>query len=55
MVTELRQHVFPEFDRGLSPVIDSVFALEDVQQAHAKLEGGNHFGKTVLRVHGDVV
>ena len=32
----------------LRPVVDSVFRLEDVADAHRRLESGEHFGKVVL-------
>jgi zinc-binding alcohol dehydrogenase/oxidoreductase len=35
---------------GLRPVVDSVFPLEDVAQAHARIDSGDQFGKIVLRV-----
>jgi NADPH:quinone reductase-like Zn-dependent oxidoreductase len=30
--------------------MDSTFALEDVAQAHARMESGQHIGKIVLRL-----
>jgi NADPH:quinone reductase-like Zn-dependent oxidoreductase len=33
----------------LTPVIDSVFPLEEVRMAHQRLEAAEHFGKIVLR------
>ena len=35
---------------GARPVIDSVYALADVADAHRRVEGGEHFGKVVLRI-----
>lgn len=35
---------------AIKPVIDSTFALSDVQQAHARLESNQTFGKVVLRI-----
>lgn len=47
----LSEHVWPLLDAGrLGPVMDSEFALEDAAQAHARMEGGAHIGKIVLRV-----
>jgi putative PIG3 family NAD(P)H quinone oxidoreductase len=37
-------------DGRLKPVIDSVFALEDVAEAHARMEANENIGKIVLRV-----
>jgi NADPH2:quinone reductase len=32
------------------PLIDSTFSLDDVAEAHARMDGGSHVGKIVLRV-----
>ena len=41
----------PEFERGvLQPVIDSVFPLAEVQQAHTYMEENRNFGKIILKV-----
>lgn len=37
--------------RELWPVVDSVFPLGDVAQAHDRMERSDHFGKIVLDVH----
>ena len=43
--------VWPWIEKGLvKPVIDSVFPLADAAKAHARMEGGEHFGKIVLQV-----
>ena len=40
----------PEFQRGvLKPVIDSVFPLAEVQQAHTYMEENRNFGKIILK------
>ena len=40
-----------EFQRGvLQPVIDSVFPLAEVQQAHTYMEENRNFGKIILKV-----
>jgi NADPH:quinone reductase-like Zn-dependent oxidoreductase len=36
--------------RRAAPVIDSVFSLADARAAHERLEGGEQFGKVVLRI-----
>lgn len=47
----LEDKVVPLLAQGrCHPVIDSVFALEDVAAAHARMDGGEHIGKIVLRV-----
>ncbi|MCG8443293.1 MAG: NAD(P)H-quinone oxidoreductase [Caulobacterales bacterium] len=45
----VREHVWPLVADGrLAPVIDSVFALEDVADAHRRLDSGSHAGKVLL-------
>lgn len=36
--------------KKIKPIIDSVFNLKDVKQAHKKMESSNQFGKIVLRI-----
>ncbi len=48
---DLREHVWPLIEAGtVGPVIQSTHTLEEVCQAHAELERGEHFGKIVLAV-----
>lgn len=50
---EIHRHVWPFVERGkLRPLIDRVYPLEDVAQAHARMEAGEHIGKIVLKVGG---
>ena len=35
-------------DRAWHPVVDSVFPLGEIEAAHGRMEGVNHFGKIVL-------
>lgn len=37
--------------RELWPVVDSVFPIEDVAQAHGRMARSEHFGKIILDVH----
>jgi NADPH2:quinone reductase len=47
----LRAKVWPMLEAGkFAPVIDKVFALEDVAQAHALMESSAHIGKIMLTV-----
>lgn len=47
----LEEKVLPLLAEGrCKPVMDSTFALEDVAQAHARMESGQHIGKIVLRL-----
>jgi putative PIG3 family NAD(P)H quinone oxidoreductase len=49
MVRELRESVLPLLERGtIAPVIDSEFPLAAVEEAHARMESGEHMGKIVL-------
>lgn len=48
---ELHRQVWPLLECGrIKPIIDSVFALADAEQAHARLESGQHFGKIILEL-----
>jgi NADPH:quinone reductase-like Zn-dependent oxidoreductase len=48
---EIMRTVWPYVQGGrLKPVIDSVFSLEQVAEAHARMESGEHVGKIVLQV-----
>jgi len=48
---DLREKVWPVLDAGrCSPVIDSVFPLTQVADAHRRMESGAHIGKIVLRI-----
>jgi len=47
----LRERVWPALSAGrCGPVIEAVFDLGDVAQAHALMESSRHIGKIVLRV-----
>jgi NADPH:quinone reductase-like Zn-dependent oxidoreductase len=48
---EIAKTVWPYAEGGrLKPVIDSVFPLAQADQAHARMESGEHVGKIVLEV-----
>ncbi|MGY2177291.1 NAD(P)H-quinone oxidoreductase [Pseudomonas azotoformans] len=48
---QLREHVWPVLSGGRClPMIDQVFDYTQADQAHARMEGGDHIGKIVLRV-----
>lgn len=48
---QLREHVWPVLSAGRClPMIDQVFDYTQADQAHARMEGGEHIGKIVLRV-----
>lgn len=46
---ELLEKVWPLIAAGeIKPVIDRVFAFEDIVEAHRRMEGGDHIGKIIL-------
>ncbi|MFY0692894.1 MAG: NAD(P)H-quinone oxidoreductase [Paracoccaceae bacterium] len=48
---DLRTQVWPLIEAGrVGPVMDSEFALEEANLAHARLESSGHIGKIVLKV-----
>lgn len=48
---EIRREVWPHVEAGrLRPIIDSVFSLEKASDAHSRLEGPGHVGKTILTI-----
>jgi len=38
------------YANGLRPIVDSIVPLADAPAGHARIDGGEHFGKVVLRV-----
>jgi NADPH2:quinone reductase len=51
MAREIHQHVWPRIETGMiNPVIDSVFAFEEVEKAHQRMASGEHIGKILLRL-----
>ncbi|MEZ5502756.1 MAG: NAD(P)H-quinone oxidoreductase [Halioglobus sp.] len=51
MVREIMARVFPLLESGrIKPLIDSIYALDQVEQAHAHMESGQHMGKIILKV-----
>lgn len=51
IVAEFTRRAVPRFaDRTIVPIIERVFALEQVADAHRMMEADQHFGKIVLRV-----
>ncbi len=50
MTREIRQHIYPHLEKGsVKPVVDRVFELADVAQAHDYMQSGAHMGKIILR------
>ena len=53
LASALERHVWPKLESGeIRPVIDTVFPLEKVADAHARMETSRHTGKIVLNVAG---
>lgn len=51
---ELHENVWPLLaQKKIQPVIDSVFPLTRVAEAHARMESNQHIGKIILDVHHD--
>jgi NADPH2:quinone reductase len=46
---ELMERVWPHMGTRITPVIDSVFPLEQAAQAHARMESSVHIGKILLQ------
>lgn len=54
LADEIARNAWPLVADGtIRPVMDRTFALADVAQAHARMEGGEHIGKIVLSVGAD--
>lgn len=48
---ELIEQVWPLIESGkVTPVINKVFTLDEVVEAHRLMETSNHIGKIVMRV-----
>ena len=55
MIEELGQDILPAIAAGtITPVIDSVFEFADVENAHARMESGEHTGKVLLAVDSSI-
>ncbi len=51
IVAEFTRRALPKFaDRTIVPIIEQVFAIEQIQDAHRMMEEDKHFGKIVLKV-----
>lgn len=47
----LKKNIWPLIEKGkIKPVLDKIFSIDEVQNAHNYLEAGNHIGKVVLKV-----
>ena len=51
IVTEFTRRALPKFaDRTIVPIIEKVFPIEEVADAHRMMEEDKHFGKIVLQI-----
>lgn len=51
IATSLKQNVWPLIEKGqIKPIIDKIYSIEDVVEAHRYLEAGNHIGKVMLKI-----
>jgi NADPH2:quinone reductase len=51
IVAEFTRRALPEFaDRSIVPIIEKVFTIDQVGDAHRMMEEDKHFGKIVLRI-----
>lgn len=51
IVAEFTRRALPKFaDRTIVPIIEKVFPLEQVMEAHRMMEEDKHFGKIVLKI-----
>jgi putative PIG3 family NAD(P)H quinone oxidoreductase len=51
MVEEILEHIYPHLENGaVKPIVDSIYPLEEVEQAHGHMEGGQHMGKIILKM-----
>jgi len=52
MAKEIHAQVWPKIESGkIKPVIDQVFAFEDVEKAHQRMISGEHIGKILLQIY----
>lgn len=50
IVRQVMERVWPHLGTGVTPIIDSVFPLEQASDAHACMESGEQIGKILLEV-----
>lgn len=56
LIEACARDVLPLLREGrLKQPIDSIFALDDIEQAHAHMASDQHFGKIILAVHQDAM
>ncbi len=51
MVREILERVYPHLESGaVRPVVDRIFPLQEVEQAQAHMQSGQHMGKIILQM-----
>ena len=51
LTDQFKRYVLPHFHQGrLRPIVDRIFLLEEVAEAHRYMESNANFGKIVLRI-----
>lgn len=51
MMQEIMENVFPHLESGaIKPIVDSIYPLEQTEEAHARMMSGQHMGKIILKV-----
>ena len=51
LARSIEEAVWPVIAQGrYKPVVDKLFSLEDVVEAHRRIDGGEHIGKIILTV-----
>jgi putative PIG3 family NAD(P)H quinone oxidoreductase len=51
IIAEFTKRAIPRFaDRTIVPIIEKVFSIDDVVEAHRMMEDDQHFGKIVLKI-----
>ena len=51
IVAEFTRRALPKFaDRSIVPIVEKVFTLDQVADAHRMMEEDRHFGKIVMRI-----
>ena len=51
IISEFTQRALPKFaDRSIVPIIEKVFTIDEVVQAHQMMEEDQHFGKIVMKI-----
>ena len=51
LVQEFSERIVPQFENGkLKTIVDSVFAMDQIQLAHQRMESNENIGKIVIQI-----